>query len=429
MPDPDLPEAASCPLAKDATFLDPAIMAHPNAFYAALRTQDPVRYDPKLDMYLVARFEDLQAVLRDPITFSVAHGYEEQYAKGFAEEFRQILIRDGGGYFEDIIMTDPPRHTRPRRLMEKAFTAHRVQTLERRMTAIVVEQLEAVLARGSVDGVKDFAAPVTIRMICDQLGFDQFDVDKIQRWSVAATSTISRMGSREQMLENAREMCGLQLYLIEHIRRRQQQRTEDLLSDLVYAEIDDPERPRLSFEEVVTLARPMLVAGNETTATALGNLLFLLATRPDIAEQLHAAVDDERLLNRFVEELLRLEPPVRGLSRMTTREVELGGVALPDRAHLLLLYASANDDETEFACPREFDMGRANLGRHLSFGGGVHRCIGAPLARMEIKVAAREIIRRVERIELTVPVEEISYLPTVATHSIASLPLKFTARP
>lgn len=421
----------SCPfhaLTEETTFKDPAILANPNAFYSALRTEDPVRYDPKLDMYLVSRFDDLQTVVRDPLTFSVAHGYEEQFAKGVAEEFKEILIRDGGGYFEDIIMTDPPQHTRARRLMEKAFTAHRVKTLEPRMTAIVVDLIEQFAGAGEVDGVNGFAVPATIKMICDQFGFDQFDVDKIQRWSLAATSTISRMQSREQMLLHAQEMGEMQLYLIDQIRQRQEHRSEDLLSDLVYAEIDDPERPTLAFEEIVALARPMLVAGNETTATALGNLLFLLATKPEVVQALRDAADDDRQLNRFVEELLRIEPPVRGLSRMTTKEVELGGVKLPARAHLLLLFASANDDETKFPCPRDFNTDRTNLIQHVSFSAGIHRCIGAPLARMEIKIAAREIIKRLDNIELAIPVEDITYIPTVATRSIASLPLKFTRK-
>jgi len=421
-------ESAITALPADATLLDPQILAHPNEFYRALRTQDPVHYDPKLDMYLVSRYEDLQAVFRDPLTFSVEHGYKEQYVKGFADEFKQILIREGGGYFPDVIMTDPPKHTRPRSLLEKAFTAHRVATLEPRIRAVVVDLIEQVAVKGKVDGVKEFAAPLTIRIICEQLGFSQFDADKIQRWSIAATSTISRMGSREELLAYAKEMSGLQLYLIERIRERQKNRTEDLLSDLIYAEINDPERPRLSFEEVVALSKPLLVAGNETTATALSNLLLILATQPEIAQRLRDSADDDRLMNRFVEELLRLEPPVRGLSRMTTKEVELGGRKLPARAHLLLLYASANDDDAEFRCPRNFDPSRPNITRHAAFGGGVHRCAGAALARMEIKVAAQEIIRRLDNIQLAVPPESIAYLPTVATRSIASLPLTLTHR-
>jgi cytochrome P450 len=143
---------------------------------------------------------------------------------------------------------------------------------------------------------------------------------------------------------------------------------------------------------------------------------------------LRDSIDDDRFLARFVEELLRIEPPVRGLAKMTTREVELGGRLLPNRAHLLVLYASGNDDETVFDCPRRFDLSRSNLGKHVAFGVGVHRCIGASLARMEIKVAARELTRRIADIKLAVPVEDLQYLPTVATRTIRQLPLCLGAR-
>jgi cytochrome P450 len=171
-----------------------------------------------------------------------------------------------------------------------------------------------------------------------------------------------------------------------------------------------------------------MIAGNETTATAMTNLFYILATQPNVAELLKQSADDDRLLSRFVEELLRIEPPVRGLSRMTTKEVELGGKLLPKGAHLLLMYASANDQEDVFACPRHFDMDRSNLGRHVSFGGGPHQCIGLSLARMEIRTAAREVAKRLDNIKLEIPVEEIPYLPTVATHTIERLPITFTMR-
>ena len=418
----------TCPTLADMSLTDPQILAHPTGFYRILRAEDPVHFDPKLGMYLVSRYEDLHRVLRDPLTYSVEHGYKEQYAKGFAAEFNEILIRDGGGFFPDAIMTDPPQHTRIRKLMEKAFTAHRVKELEPRITAVVADLIEAIADKGEMDGVKDLAVPITVNVICEQLGLDHVDAHRIQRWSLAVTAQIGRMQNRAEMQANASEICDLQNYLITRIRARQAAPREDMISDLVHARAPDEANPTLSFEEVVSSVRALLIAGNETTATGLGNLLFILATQPDMARQLSEAVDDERLLNRFVEELLRIEPPVRGLSRMTTREVELGGRTLPKGAHLLLLYASANDDEAEFQCPRDFDIERGNLGRHLSFGAGIHRCVGLSLARMEIKVAAREIVRRLGDIRLAVPVEAITYLPTVATHSIASLPLTFSRR-
>lgn len=428
-------ETAGCPVMSgtgpvlaEMTLTDPKILAHPNAFYRLMRREDPVHYDTELGMYLVSRYQDLQTVLRDPVTFSVEQGYKEQYAKGFSEEFKEILRREGGGFFPDAIMSDPPRHTRIRKLMDKAFTAHRVKQLEPGIRRIVVDLIEKIADKGRADGVNDFAVPMTIHVICEQLGLSHFDAEKIQRWSLAVTAQIGRMQSREEMRANAKEICDLQNYLIARINERRAEPREDMISDLVHARTEDEENPTLSFEEVVSLSRALLIAGNETTATALGNLLFILATEPEIARQLAQSVDDDRLLTRFIEELLRIEPPVRGLSRMTTKEVELGGTLLPKGAHMLLLYASGNDDEAEFPCPRNFDLNRGNLGRHLSFSGGVHRCLGAPLARMEIRVAAQEIVRRLQDIRLAVPIEEINYLPTVATHSIASLPLAFSRK-
>ena len=413
-----------------ASLTDPLIVAHPGEFYRSMRKEDPVYYDQKIGMYLVSRYDDVVAVLRDPITFSDKLGYEAMYASGHFAEFKQILERDGGGFFPDAIKDDPPAHTRVRRLMENAFTAHRVATLESGITTIIVNLIEKLVAKAAagepVDGVNDFAVPLTIAVICEQLGISQVNAQKIQRWSQAITAQISHMQDRKQMLENAEQICELQNFIIAEMEAREHEPREDMISDIVHARLEDG--GKLTFEEAVSLIRALIIAGNETTATAIGNLLFVLATQPALARTLRDSVDDDRFLSRFVEELLRVEPPVRGLAKMTTREVELGGRLLPNRAHLLVLYASGNDDETVFECPRRFDVNRSNLGKHVAFGVGVHRCIGASLSRMEIKVAAREIARRIDNIKLAVPVEEIQYLPTVATRTIRRLPLRLTCR-
>lgn len=414
----------------DATMADPVLRAHPNAYYEALRREDPVHFDDKLNMWLVSRYEDVVAVLRDPITFSDKLGYEAMYASGYFEEFKQILDRDGGGFFPDVIKDDPPAHTRVRRLLEKAFTAHRVATLEPAITETIVGFIEKLADRAQdgmvVDGVNDFAVPLTISVICEQLGIGQFNAEKIQRWSGAVTAQISKMQGREAMIENAKLICELQHFIIQEMKDREANPREDMISDLVHAKTDDG--GTLTFAEAVSLVRAMIIAGNDTTATAIGNLLFVLATQPEVAETLRASVDDERALNRFVEELLRLEPPVRGLAKMTIEEVELGGTKLPKHAHVLVLYASGNDDETKFECPRHFDHTRRNIAQHVAFGVGVHRCVGASLARMEIKVAAREIIKRWDNIKLAIPVEELTYLPTVATRSLERLPMTLSRR-
>ncbi len=417
-------------LLKTGTFTDPAIQAHPNAWYAALRKGDSVHFDEKLGSWLVTRHEDILAVQADPITFSVNKGYHEQQARGMHDEFRAYLREHGGGYFPDAIMSDPPYHTRIRKLMENAFTAHRVKELEPRITQVVRDLLESVADKGTCDAVHDISVPITTRIIVEQLGLDHGIEANISRWSLAVVAQIGRMQSREQMLENAAEICELQHYLIGKMKEREADPREDMISDIVHAKVknEDGSEEKLTFDEAVSLIRAMLIAGNDTTATAISNLFYLLATRPDIADLLQDCLDDDRRLNRFVEELLRNEPPVRALSRMCLKETVVGNTTIPEGGHMLLVYASANDQEDVFPDPRAFDIERPNLGRHVSFGGGVHRCVGLALARMEVKVAAREVGRSLKNIKLALPEADIRYKPTVATRTIESLPISFESR-
>jgi cytochrome P450 len=429
--------SARCPVTEEILALkggesrvDPLIRNNPFPFYRALRKQEPVYYDPGIDTYLVTRYEDCQKVLRDPITFSLEHGYQDRYANGFVDELAEIMNRDGGGFVRDIIAVDPPAHTRLRKLLEKAFTAHRVKELEPRIRQIVVDLIEPLAERGYGDGMKDIGAPLTARIICEQLGFDfdEIGTEKIARWTTALLAQIGRMQTREQMVENARQMCELQNYIIPHIRAREAHPREDMISDLVHARLDDDKSPKLTFTEQVSCVRALLIAGNDTTAAALTNMMMILATQPALAEQLYESRDDERVVARFVEEVLRLEPPAHGLFRTTTQEVELGGKLLPAFAQVCILFASANDDDSQFACPRTLDVGRPNINKHLTFGSGIHLCIGAALARMEIKVAAQEIITRLDAIRLAMPVAELTYLPTLATQTLERLPLIFSRR-
>ena len=419
-------------LLKEGSLTQYEVQARPNDFYRAMRHGDPIHFDEKLGSWLVTRHEDIWAVQSDPITFSVNKGYHSFQARGLQEEFRAYLREHGGGYFPDAIMSDPPYHTRIRKLMENAFTAHRVKELEPRITKVVSDLIADVIARGngSCDAVKDISVPITIRIIVEQLGLDDGMEEQISRWSAAVTAQISAMQSREAMLANAAQIAELQNYLIAKMKERETNPTEDMISDLVHAEVtnEDGSKEKLTFEEAVSLVRATLIAGNDTTATAIGNLFYVLVTKPGMAELLEEAVKDERKLNRFVEEHLRNEPPVRALSRMTTREVTVNGTTIPEGAHMLLVYGSGNDDETVFPEPRKFDPERPNLGRHVAFGGGPHRCIGLALARMEVKVAAREIARQMKNIKLAIPEEDIRYLPTVATRTIESLPITYEKR-
>lgn len=402
---------------------DESVLADPRAFCAALREDRRIRFDTGAGGYLVAHHDQLSEVLSDPVTYSMELAWERLWS----DDFKAIMARDGGGWFRDAIMTDPPNHTRIRRLMEKAFTPHRIKQLEPLITARTVEMIEKHADAGRFDGVADFALPLTINIMAEQLGMTEVDPVRIDRWAAAVLAQIGRMLTPEQMIENAKIVCECQQFVIEMVRERQRTPTEDLISDLVHAR-DEEGEDVLDFGELVASARAFLIGGNDSIASAISNMLFLLATRPDLAEELHARLDDDRFVTRWVEEMLRFMPPTRGNTRVTTRDVELDGQKIPKGATIITLFGSANEDEAQFPNAGTFDINRPNIGRHMSFGAGAHRCVGLALARMELKVVAREVARRLTDIKLDIDPADIPYKSDIATLTIKRLPLTFRRR-
>ena len=414
---------ASPSLMGGRSFTEPSIQEKPHGIYRVLRNTDPVHYDEELRMYLVSRHEDLLTVLRDPITFSQELGYYKQMAHGHLDEMKEILIRDGGGFFPDVANIDPPRHGRVRRLLQHAFNARRMKALEPAFEVLVDELIDGFVERGVADGLHDLALPMAIAFSKQQLKVDDVDIATIKRWGSAYLSQFSLLQTREEMLAAARELCEMQKYLTALVKKRIDQRDNDMLSDIIGAHVEG-EAP-LSFEELVATARALLINTHDSLSTAFTNILFKVATEPRVAQEFYASAEDDPRMGRFVEELLRLEPPVRALSRLTTKPVTLGGTQLPEGAHLLMLFASANDDETVFPCPRQFDMERTNISKSLTFGGGIHLCLGISLARMQLRVAATRTARKLKELRLAIPVEDIRYVPNVALLAMERLPFRF----
>lgn len=406
---------------------EPEVLVRPAPYYRALRERKPVYYDEGAGLWFVSRYEDLLEITRDSETFSVGRAWNQTFAREYFDEYKAILIRDGGGYFPDAIMSDPPTHTRVRRLLQAAFTPSRIRKLEPLIRKVAADLVDSLAPRGRMDGVNDFAMPLTLGIMCAQLGVPIEDGPKILRWT-RALAAIRGAQSAEHMREEARHYCDLQNYVIACIRARQESRTDDMISDLIYARGEDG-KEALSFDEIVSLARALMVGGLDSIGTAISTMLYLIASDAEIAAKFEESVPDENRLNRFIEEMLRLEPPARGLFRVATRDVVLpSGGRIPEGALICLLFASANDDEAVFDHPRTFDMDREKLSRHLTFGGGMHICIGMHLARMQIKVAAQELNRRMTDLKLEIAAEAARYHPTVAMLSLEDLPLTFTAR-
>jgi cytochrome P450 len=400
----------------------------PFDYYKAMRSEDPVHYDEKAGCYIVSRYADITEALAQPLVYSSALGFEQQQRGEHAAEIEAFYESHGVPAMKSVVVADPPYHTRIRSLMDKAFTAHRVASMEAYITEVAEELIDPLRSTGKMEFMGDFAIPFPIYIIADQLGVPRSEFKTFRRWSDATVEPLGRMLSRERSLWCAEQMVEMWHYIKQITDERRANPADDMITDLVQARIDDPENPTLNDEELFHVVRAFIVAGNETTTTAISNGMLLLARDRDLANQMFDQIDDDRAYSRFAEEVLRLESPVQGLPRITTQDTELGGVKIAQGSLVILGYASGNRDDAKFECPERFDHTRKNVGQHLAFGGGIHRCIGAMLARMEIKVATREILKRLADISLDVPESEISYAPSMLVRALTRLPLNFRPR-
>ncbi|HEX5752115.1 MAG TPA: cytochrome P450 [Archangium sp.] len=362
-------------------------LENPYAVYAAARAHQPVFFSARTGMWIVTRYEDISTVLKDPVRFSSVSSI--QVAKEFAPEVLAVLA-EGVPPAAGLVDSDPPAHTRLRGLVSRAFTPRRMASMEPRIRQIAHELVDAFIQQGQADLVWRLAYPLPAWVIADILGLPRQDMEDCKRWGDEMMALFG--GAHlpvEQQAALARGQVRLTRYLLAHVEERQAQPREDLLSALVHARLEDGSA--LSPSELVSVIIQLLNAGHETTTNLITAALVLLLEHP---EQLRAVREDGSLLQPFVEETLRLESPVQGLFRITTEQVELGGVTLPRGARLQVLYASGSRDEAVFPRPERLELNRPNAESHLAFGRGIHFCLGAALARLTTVGLPKQIENR-----------------------------------
>ena len=311
---------------------------------------------------------------------------------------------------------DPPEHTRIRRLVASAFTARRVEAMRPRVASIVDELIGALLDQPQpADFVAGFALPLPVQVICEMLGIPAEDMEQFHAWS----DTI--VGDWQQDSDEIMTaLAGLYGYFGRLIEVKRAQPADDLMTALIAAR---DETGRLSEEELTVLGCTLLIGGHETTANQISLSLVLLLDHPAEMDKLRA---DPGLIPGAVEELLRYVRLGGGLppARMTTEEVELGGVTIPAGEVVLPLFATANRDPSVFSDPDRFDVSRGPAS-HLTFGAGVHHCLGAQLARLELQEAFRGLLGRVPGIRLAMPATELQFKPGMALYSLRELPIEW----
>jgi cytochrome P450 len=384
---------------------------------AAARREQPIFYMPDVDMWCVTRRADVRDMLRDTETFSSAGAIH--MVNPVPEE---ITIPPGCPYpeLENVAQFDPPVHTRLRKLMQPAFTPKRLGHRVEEIRAIADTLIDDFVDKGRVDLVPAYSNPIPIRVMAMILGFPPESAAKFRHWTDSFFDLLGVPGlSHERVVEIWEGLLESDQYTRELIDERRGSPSEDLVSDLVTSRGDDGS-PSLSDDEITANIHAFIVAGTDTTAIMLSQLVYLLLEDRDRWEQVCA---DPELIANAVEETLRFRGPIRGLNRMTTKECELGGVKLPKDARLYWMLSSANLDEAYYDEPDRFDLHRPKITDHLAFGAWTHFCIGAPLARLEGRIALERLIERVPGIRL-VP-QPMEWIPNLITPAPASVEVEW----
>jgi cytochrome P450 len=388
--------------------------ANPFPVYAQARRDEPLAMLPGFNVWSATRYEDCLTILKNHDVFS-SNG--QRYGP---EIFAQAANLPIGADSPSMLGLDPPDHTRLRSLVNRAFTPRMVAQLEPRIRQVTAELLDAVAGTGRIDIIENLATPLPVIMIAEILGVETERRADFKRWSDALAATL---GGGLMVPQVSSEALQARQEFIDYFTRifelRRAEPREDLVSALLKLEA---EGDRLSPDELMAMCILLLAAGNETTTNLIGNAMLAFSEHPEAYARLRA---EPALVPSAVEEVLRFYPPVQATVRFPKQDVALGGQTIGARQPVVVWLASANRDEAVFPGPDRFDITRPE-NRHLSFGLGIHFCLGAPLARLEAKVALEEVLRRLPNIRRA----DDAALPRIQSfifYGIKSLPMVFDA--
>jgi cytochrome P450 len=421
-------------------FFSQPVIEDPYPTYEALRSDGPVSYVENLDAYMVTGHAECMEAMRNHDIFRQWDGSElnainpdvaEELASMFgidaqaAQEggLRGIASSSGFGLMVDTLVTaNPPEHTRYRHVTNQAWSAKRTAVdAEPRIREVTNFLVDDFASSGRVEFMAEFAAPLPSLVISEILGLPKDDWTKFKEWSDVGLTLLGGNLERDQVRAAVEAMMNLTAYLGAAIEARRSEPTDDALSALLRGRDKDGEG--LDQQELLSIALHLLGAGHETTINAMGNTMWLILKDPEVRDALLA---DRSLIAAAVGESLRLEAPVQFLFRQTNAPTTLGGVDLPSDAKVCLIFAAANRDPAVFPEPERFDLHRTNTRHHISFGFGIHRCIGEPLSIKELEVAVDTLLTRLPNLELA-PDQDFSHNPHPFLRRFRELHLSFGA--
>jgi cytochrome P450 len=401
-----------CPVLNGFDPMDREQVGEPFERLAQARHDMPVFYIPKLDLWCITRMDDVLEVFRDTETYSNSHEEVGRPPDEFVAE-----IPDGHPVSHSLDTIDPPAHTRIRKLAQKAFTPRHVGGREDAIRKLCNELIDGFAERGSADLVGEFTTHIPVRVIAEVAGLEQSFAPAMKQWTDDWFAIWLGDDPPEVRHERWQRTVEFDKFMRAFVDERRESPRDDLTSALVHAISDDGE-PSLSTPEVISVMAGVVAAGSDTTSILLAYAMWLLLTHPAWWSEI---TRDQSLIPQVIEETLRLRNPVRGLRRVTTRSVVLGGVEIPEGATLYVHVGSANRDDTVFERPDEFDPERPNLSEHVGLGKWTHFCLGAPLARLEARVALECLAQRLPGLRLAPGAEKLDYVVNAVVPGIQHL--------
>lgn len=387
----------------------------PYSFYAVARREEPIFFSDVLKMWIVTRYDDVHSVLKEPKLFSSKDSIKS--IDSLCPEALAVL-RTGVPQVPFIINSDPPEHSRWRRVINRAFSGARMQALEPQIRTITQSLLDALAPQGRAEVISELAFPLPLRVIARLCAVDDSHIENLKRWGQDFLALMSSFMSPERQVAVAQSVVEYQYFLREHIARKRMNPGEDITSALIAGGGDEP----FSEPELVSQMMGLVFAGHETITHLIGNALYHLLREPTRWAEL---VAHPAAIPAAIEEVLRIEPSVPTFIRTATANTALGGVPIAAGENVLVVFGSANHDEHHFPEPERFDLHRHSESAHMGFGWGTHFCSGAPLARLEGRIVLEGLTARWPNLRLA-PGQKLHWLPTLIVRGVERLEIEWS---
>jgi cytochrome P450 len=418
--------SSGCPFdrVEDIDFMDPVVQENWFDAYDLIREESPAYFMPQIGMYVLTRYEDIEYVLRNAEIFT--HGPAEADVEPLLKFPEAVALYEEKGWPRVAPLGfDVPHHPHYQALVAEQLSAEGIRRREQFIRQTANELVDDWVDAGEVEFMKEFAEPLPMLVIARILGFPPMDLPQLKQWSEAWVLPFSRGLTLEQEIWAVEKHIELQHYIFDAIKERNKQPRDDVISILMrseYEDIDLSKKRKLTEAEIIGMVDHMLIGGNETTAFALSNGLWLLFRNPDVYAEIEA---DHAKIKPFVEEVLRIESPTQGLIRHVQQDVEISGVHLPRGSVLSIRYGAGNRDPRRYPDPETPDLSRKGVGRHLALGMGEHVCPGARLTRREQILSWEVLLTRLRNMRPVEAKNTYEHLPGMWVRALKSIHMAF----